>query len=167
MSTFRMDIWSAQTLPDASGFVWPEPASISQPTNDLFQQLITRFKGATGTKISIGGNFMIPKNFVGSPKIYVTWTSTGTTGNCIWVFDYTAIAVGETLDPAAAQNSPTVTTAAPGTTQLRVDSSMSMTASDLAVDDVVQFKLSRNGAGSDTMTTDAVVYKVVFEWQDA
>lgn len=165
-NTFRVEIETAQTLPDTSGNVWAEPASISQPTNDRYPNIVFRFKD-TATKDGLGGSFTVPKNFVGSPKIYAMWTTTATSGNAIWNFDYTAIAAGETLDPSADQESLTVTTAAPGTTQLRVDSSMSITAANLAVDDIVQFKFSRNGAGSDTIAADLILYKLVFEYQDA
>jgi len=167
MATHRADIWGSATLPDTSGNTWFEPASISQPTNDRYPQLVARFKD-TATKDSIGGNFRVPKNFVSAPVIYVLWTTTATSGNAIWNFDYTAIAKsGESVDPSADQQALTVTTAAPGTTQLTQESSMSATAGNFAVDDLVQFKLSRNGAGSDTIAADLIVYGLVFEYADA
>ena len=166
MALHRISILEA-ALPDTSGNTWFEPASISQPTNDRYPQTVARFLNSA-TKDGIGGHFRIPKNYVGTPKFYVLWTTTATSGDAIWDLDYTSIASsGESVDPSADQESLTVTTAAPGTTQLTQESSMTATGSNFAVDDLVQFKVSRDGASSDTIAADLVVYDVVFEYADA
>lgn len=146
------------TLP-ASGDVWFEPASITQ-TNDRYAGLICRFKD-TATKISLGVRFYVPAGFVG--RITIIWTTTATSGNAVWNFDYTAIGNGETLDPNSDQESLNVTTAAPGTSQLRVNSVMNMTLANLAAGDLVEGIISRNGAGSDTIAADLCVYDIIFE----
>jgi hypothetical protein len=165
MAAHRITILGSATLPDTTGNVWFEPATLTQ-SNDRFPQLVARFKD-TATKISLGGNFRVPANYVGSPVLYVLWTTTATSGNAIWDFDYKAIAKsGESLDPSTDDQTLTVTTAAPGSSQLGVESSMSATAGNFAANDIVQFKLSRDGASADTIAADLIVYGLQFEYTD-
>jgi hypothetical protein len=164
MALHYLSIFGSPTLPDASGNTWFEPASITQ-TNDRYPQLVPRFKD-TATQVAIGGNFVLPLNFVSAPTILVRWTTTATSGNAVWVFAYTAIAVGESLDPSTDQESVTVTTAAPGTSQLEVESSMSLTAGNFTAGDNVQFIIARNGAGADTIAADLIAYQTIFRYAD-
>lgn len=149
---------------DNSGNVWSEPASITQ-TNDRYPQTILRFKD-TATKDSCGFRFQVPQNYVGNGKFYVNWTTTATSGNAIWTVDYNSGAQTATLDPSSDEENLTVTTAAPGTSQTGVVSSMTATAGNFATGDECQGKLSRNGAGSDTIAADLVVYDFYFEYTD-
>jgi hypothetical protein len=165
MATHRLNILNWATLPDTSGNVWFEPAAVTQ-TNDRYAQLVARFKD-TSTKDSLGFRFQVPQNYVGTGKFYVCWTSTATSGNAIWTVDYSSAAQSASLDPSADEESLTVTTAAPGSSQTGVVSSMTATAADLAAGDECQGKLSRNGAGSDTIAADLVVYDFYFEYTDA
>lgn len=165
-NTFRMSILGFATLPDTSGNVWIEPAALTQ-ANDRYPQLVVRFKD-TATKDSLGIRFPVPNNYVGSPAIEVIWTSTATTGNAIWTCDYSSAAKTASLDPSADEESLTVTTAAPGSSQTGVASVIgTMTAANLAANDIWQGKISRNGAGLDTITADLIVYDIIFQWQDA
>lgn len=171
MATHRTPILGAATLPDNSGNVWPEPASVSQPTNKRYTQLVWRFKD-TGTKDALGGRFVVPQNYVGTtaPKMYVYWTSTGVTGNVEWDVAY-AVVRGDnanSVDPAADTEAVSVTQAAPGTSQYLRQASVALTGSNLQPGDLVEFSLARNGAsGSDTMAADAIVYGVLFEYSDS
>lgn len=168
MTVHRMSVLGAATLPDASGNVWPEPASLTQ-TNDRYPQLVWRFKD-TATKDSLGIRFAVPKTYVGSttaPKLIVVWTTTATSGNAIWTFDYSSAASTASLDPSADEENLTVTTAAPASSQTGKESALTFTGADLAAGDILQGKLSRNGAGSDTIAADLVVYDILFEWADA
>lgn len=164
MATFRMPIFGWGTLPDTSGNTWFEPAALTQ-TNDRYSQLVARFKD-TSTKDSIGFRFQVPQNYVANPKFVVVWTTTATSGNAIWNVDYSSAGPTASLDPSADEESLTVTTAAPGSSQTGVVSSMSATAADLATGDICQGKLSRNGAGSDTIAADLVIYDFYFEYTD-
>ena len=169
MATHQISILGAATLPDSVGNVWFEPAALTQPTNDLLPQLVARFKYTnTSVKTVLGGNFIIPQNFVSAPVFRIRWTTTATTGDIVWDVDYVSIAAsGETFDPAAVQRNVTVTTTAPGTTQLGVQSSLSGTASDMAAGDLVQFGIARDETDvADTMAADAVVYAIIFEYSD-
>jgi len=164
MATHRLSILGFATLPDASGNVWFEPAVLTQ-TNDRYPGLVARFKD-TGTKDSLGIRFPVPNNYVSAPVIEVIWTTTATSGNAIWDFDYSSAAKTASLDPSADEESLTVTTAAPGSSQTGVASQMSATAANIAANDILQGKLSRDGASSDTIAADLVVYDVIFQYSD-
>jgi hypothetical protein len=165
MATHRIGILNWAALPDTSGNVWFEPAAITQ-TNDRFAQLLARFKD-TATKDSLGFRFQVPQNYVGSAKFVVAWTTTATSGNAVWTVDYQSAGQTATYDPSADDENLSATTAAPGSSQTGVTSSMTATAGNFAAGDLVQGKLSRNGAGSDTIAADLVVYDVYFEYADA
>jgi hypothetical protein len=154
--------WAA--LPDTSGSVWFEPASLTQ-TNDRYSQMVARFKD-TATKISLGFRFQVPQNYVGTAKFYVCWTTTATSGNAVWTVDYSSASQTSSLDPSADEESLTVTTAAPGASQTGVVSSMTATAANFSAGDICQGVVSRNGAGSDTIAADLVAYDIYFEYAD-
>lgn len=164
MATHRISLLTWAALPDTSSNVWFEPASVTQ-TNDRYTQLVARFKDSA-TKDSLGFRFQVPQNYVGNGKFYVNWTTTATSGNAIWTVDYSSAGQTASLDPSADEENLTVTTAAPGSSQTGVQSSMTATAADLAAGDICQGKLSRNGAGSDTIAADLVVYEAFFEYTD-
>ncbi len=164
MATHRISILGFAALPDTSGNVWLEPASITQ-SNDRYAQLVARFKD-TATKDSLGFRFPVPANYVSAPVFEVIWTTTATSGNAIWTADYSSASKTSSLDPSADEESLTVTTAAPGSSQTGVASRMSATAANIAANDILQGKISRNGAGSDTIAADLVAYEVIFEYSD-
>lgn len=163
MATQRIGIFNSWSLPDSSGNTWFEPAALTQ-TNDRYPQVVARYKD-TATKDGIGFRFQIPLDYAGGGKFYVNWTSTATSGNVVWDLDYSSAAQTASLDPSADEENLTVTTAAPGSSQTGVVSSMTATAANLSGGDICQGKLSRDGAnGSDTMAADAVVYEFYFEY---
>ncbi len=164
MATHRISILQFATMPDTSGNVWLEPAAITQ-TNDRYAQLVARFKD-TSTKDSLGFRFPVPTNYVGNPVFEVIWTTTATSGNAVWTSDYNSGSKTASLDPSTDEESLSVTTAAPGTSQTGVASRMAATAGNFAANDICQGKISRNGAGSDTIAADLVVYDVIFEYTD-
>ena len=167
MTTFRMPILGWATLPDSSGSVFCEPQAI-KATNDVFPQLVWIFND-TATRIGLGGRFTVPKNYVGTAKIVVVWSATATSGDVVWDCDYRAVGGNDTesLDQAGNQESVTVTDTAPGAAHRRLEALMTLTSTNLAVDDEVEFTLFRDGAASDTMAAAAMVYAVLFEYADA
>ncbi len=165
MATFRVPILGFSTKPDSSGDVFFEPQSV-KGTNDFFDQLVLVFND-TSAKDSCYGTFQVPQNYVGTPKFIVEWTSTATSGNYIADLDYRAVAVGESMDQATAQEALTVTDVAPGTTDLLQEAEMAATAGNFAVGDMVPFIFSRDGAGSDTLAAAVTVFGLYFEYTDA
>lgn len=168
MATHRIPILGFSTVPDASGNVFLEPYDV-KATNDVWDRLVVIFND-TATRLGLQGGFVVPKNYVGSAKIIVVWTSTATSGNVAWDFDYRAVGGddAESLDQSGTQESATVTDAAPGAAHRRLEAQISLTSANLAADDEVEFGLFRDGAdGADTMTAAAIVFSVLFEYADA
>lgn len=166
MATHRVGIIGAATLPDSSGNVFFESSSVKD-TNDRYPHLVAIFND-TATKIGLRGRFQVPQNYVGTPAIVVAWKSTAITGDVVWDFDYTAVAVGESADPSTDQESATVTDTAAGTTLLLNEASIPLTAANLAAGDEVLFTLSRDGAvAGDTMAAAAILEAAYLEYADA
>ena len=169
MATHRLPILNFATVPDTrltNGNVIIEPENINfSPTNKRYRHMLVRFAN-TSTKDGLAGKFKVPKNYVGNAKIIVSWSATVTTGNVVWVFDYTAVASGESLDPSADQESANTGTVTPnGTARYAVESPITLTSANLAVDDEVRFIFSRDGS-TDTMNGDAYLFSLTFEYTD-
>lgn len=163
-------------FPDTSGKCWWEPYSILG-TNDVWGPgLILRYdedgnnNAQLTTRVLATGFFTVPNNYVGSPKIYVIWTSTITSGNAVIDFEYRAVGGddSESLDQAGTQESLTVTDAAPGAANRRLTPSVSLTAGNLAAQDTVEFNVGFDGTdGSDTLAGARLIVNLVFEYADA
>jgi hypothetical protein len=159
------------TRPDDTGECWFEPADLNLGANDLARQMVIVLGGLPSTqptvKHGLYGSFRVPKNYVGTPKVVWEWAATLTTGDVVFDFDYNSLAVGETTDPAAWQQSLTVTDTVAGTARLSNAAEVSLTAANLAVDDVVEFFYGRDGAdGADTLAGRAYVVAIAFEYAD-
>lgn len=168
MATHTLSILGPATLPDTSGDVYWEPYTV-KATNDVWGFGVWVFND-TGTRIGLRGSFKIPKGFVGSPLIIPYWSSTATSGNVVWDFDYRAVGGddAESLDQAGTQEQVTVGDAAPTAAHRLLIPSMALTAANLAVDDLVEFELFRDGAnGSDTMAAAALLFGLYFQYADA
>lgn len=154
-------------MPDSSGNVFLEPAAVKQ-SNDPFPQLIAIFND-TATRIGLGGRFTVPKNYVGTPKIAIVWTSTAISGDVEWDFDYRAVGGndGESLDQAGTQESVNLNDTAPSAAWERMECLIPLSA-NFAVDDEVEFALSRDGTDAgDTMAAAACLFQLLFEYADA
>jgi hypothetical protein len=160
MATRYMSILGAEWLPNASGVY---VAAYSQfATNDVWNATVVVFPDS-GTRDGIAGRFIVPSWFVSSPEIVVVWTSTVTTGNVVWDFDYRAVGGDnvEPLDQTGNQEALTVTDAAPGAAHRRLAVAMNMTAANLATQDEVEFELFRDVANaSDTMAASALLFRL-------
>jgi len=167
MATHRIPILGFSTVPDSSGNVFLEPYDV-KATNDVWDRLVLIFND-TATRDGIHGGFVVPKNYVGTPKIVVVWTSTATSGNVVWDCDYRAVSGddSESLDQTTNQESVTATDAAPTAAHNRLEAPMALTAGNLAADDEVEFTLFRDGTAADTMAAAAIVFSVFFEYADA
>lgn len=168
MATFRLSIIGGFTAPTGTtGHPFPELSSVKH-TNDLYPNFVWVFND-TSAKNSIAGRFTVPKDYVGTAKIVLSVYSTATSGNMVWDFDYRAIADNESTDPTTHQESVSSgAVAVPGTTLLRETISINLTSANLAVDDIVEFLLSRDGAdAADTVAAALVLAEAYFEYDDA
>lgn len=167
MATHKPSIFG-KLIPDSSGNVAPVPfADIS--VNDLWKYLPLMFADSA-TRDGAGGSFTVPNNYSAAttdPKIVVRWTSTVTSGDVEFDFDYRAGAVGETLDPSSVQESVNQNDTAPGTARLMLEAELPLTRANIAPGDLLQFTLFRDGTdGGDTMSADAHVHDVLFVYDD-
>lgn len=168
MATHRIPIIGWNTLPDNSGNVFFEPYPV-KATNDRWDHGHFIFND-TSTRLELYGLFHVPKNYVGTAKIIIVWTTTAITGNVVWDFDYRAVGGddAESLDQTGQQEALTVTDAAPGATDRRMEVSIALTSANLAADDTVEFLLARDGAdAADTMAAAAQLVGLLFEYADA
>ena len=166
MSTFRIPVLGFSTKPETSGAVFFEPNSV-KGTNDFFDELVVVFND-TAAKETLYGSFQVPQNYVGTPKFVVVWKTTATSGDVEWDVDYRAVAAGESLDQATAQEAINQNDTAGGSTDLAQEALLAATAGNFAVADTVQFLLSRDGTdGGDTISAAVTVHSVHFEYTDA
>src|SRR3990167_1779714 len=168
MATPRISLLGANLLPDSSGLVWFEPYTI-KATNDVWKHVVWVFKDNT-VKMSLFGTCEIPSNYVGSAKVYAVWSTPTTTGNVVWDFDYRAVGGDdlESLDQAGYQESLTVTDAAPSAANERNVPSVTLTATNLAAGDTLEWQFSRDCAdASDTLAADVMLVDLILEFADA
>src|SRR3990167_11147228 len=159
MATHRIPILGWGTVPDTSDNVFFEPYAI-KATIDVWDRLVLVFND-TATRIGLVGGFTVPKNYVGGAKIIVVWTSTATAGDVEWDVDYRAVGVDDTasLDQAGTQESVNLNDTAPSAAHERMETSITLTAGNFAVDDEVEFTLFRDGTDvGDTIAAAAIAF---------
>lgn len=167
MATHRMSILGAATVPDTTGSVWQEPYPILA-TNDVWKHLVF-ILADTATRIGIYGQFQVPKNYVGTPKVVFIWTAIATSGDVEFDFDYRAVGGDDTesLDQAGTQETVNANDTAPSAVNERMECSIALTAGNFAVDDTVEFFAVRDGTdGGDTMAASCILFDVMFEYTD-
>lgn len=168
MATFRQSILGWATRPDSSGNVFFENYSI-KATNDNWPGLVCVFND-TSTKLNLHGRFEVPQNYVGTANLVVVWTTTATTGDVEWDFDYRAVGGNDTesLDQATAQQSVNSNDTAPSAANERMEISIALTDGNFAAGDTVEYILSRDGVDAgDTIATAVMLFDAIFEYDDA
>lgn len=166
MATHRIPILSG-AKPDDSGNVFYEPYSV-KATNDQWDPMVLVFND-TGTRDSVYGTFDVPQNYVSAANLVVVWTTTATTGDVEWDFDYRAVGGNDTesLDQAGTQESVNSNDTAPSATDERMEISIALTDGNFAAGDTVEFLLARDGADAgDTIAAAVVVFGAYFEYSD-
>lgn len=168
MATHKVSILSGATKPDNQGTCYEQPYDI-EATNDLWQPMLFGFDDSS-VRVGLYGEFEVPANYNGTPKIIVIWTSAVATGAVVFDFDYRAIGGddAESLDQATAQESVTVTDTAPGAAQRRMEVQLpALTAGNIAAGDTMEWILFRDGTdAADTMAGRAVIRNILFSYTD-
>lgn len=167
MANHRVPILGWQTVPDASGDVFFEPADI-KATNKVWDRQVCVFND-TATRIGLHGQFNVPKNYVGTANLIVVWTSTATSGDVEWDFDYRAVGGNDTesLDQAGTQESVNANDTAPSATDERMEISIALTDANFAADDSVLFTHFRDGTdGGDGIAAAVQMVDLFFEYSD-
>ena len=168
MATHRIPILGWSAVPDTSGNVFFEQYDV-KATNDVWDRLVLVFND-TATRIGIHGGITIPKNYVGSANLIVVWTTTATSGDVEWDFDYRAVGGDDTesLDQTGTQESVNLNDTAPSAAHERMETSISLTSTNLAVDDELEFTFFRDGTdGGDTIAAAVLVFALLLEYADA
>lgn len=167
MATHQISILNGSLSLGGSGNVYATTFD-TLATNDVWKHLVIAFKD-TSTRDLMYGQFTVPQNYVGTPKIIPVWSTSATSGNAIWDFDYRAVGGDDTesLDQAGTQEALTVTDAAPSASWERMTPEMAATAGNLAAGDTVTFLFGRDGASSDTIAATAVLFDLIFQYADA
>jgi hypothetical protein len=168
MATIRIPILGPNTVPDADGDVFFEPYSI-KATNDIWDYMVVIFNDS-GARDGLRGAFDVPQDYVGTAKIIVVWTSTATSGDVEWDFDYRCVGGNdiESLDQTGTQESVNQNDTAPSAAHERMEAQLTLTAGNFAAGDTCQFELFRDGTdGGDTMSAAAIVHMILFEYSDA
>ena len=168
MATLRLPILGWATLPDTSGNVFLEPYPV-KATNDNWGKLIVVFND-TASRDGIHGSFNVPKDYTDTANLIVVWTTTATTGDVEWDFDYRAVGGNdsESLDQATAQESVNSNDTAPSATDERMEISIALTDGNFAADDTVSFTLFRDGTDAgDTISAAVQIHDLLFEYNNA
>lgn len=167
MATKLVPILNAHTLPDTNGDTYFEPSNVNLNSNDRYNHAVIAFASQSARR-GIYGKFRVPDDYVGTAKIEIRWATTATSGDCVWDVDYTAIANSETYDPSADQETATVTDTADGTARDLNHAAITLTGSNFAAGDEVQFYFVRDAAdAADTLAATAWLVGLYLSYADA
>lgn len=168
MATHNLILPAMALTPDSSGNVYAEPYPI-KATSDFWKHLNLVFADSA-TKDSAYLAFEVPQNYVGTAKFGLVWTAQVTTGNVLWEFAYRTVGGDDTtsLDQATAEETLTITDAAPTATDRRLLPTMvAATAGNFTAGETVELKFSRDGSSAtDTMAGAASLFYIVFQYTD-
>jgi hypothetical protein len=176
MATIRVPILGVGALPIPGGQVGDvffQPYSVLPGAGTTWNRMICRFGLSNSAQptvdMGLAGSFIVPKNYVGSPRIVYSWTATVTTGDVCWQFycnafrgdDVNSMAIGAWMEGV------TLVDTAPGAAHRRLEISAPMTAANFQPDDDVIFLIYRLGSHAlDTMPGSAILFDALFEYSD-
>lgn len=158
MATLDVDIFSFATMPDDDLDITFAPYSNYGGSVATDHQVVVFLDGSTKTELWFA--FVMPQQFVGTPKIVIQWTSQANTGNVVWDAGLRGIKPenSELLNQATFAEEKTVTDAAPGTAHHLLEASMTFTASNFEKGDLIKGYIARDKVNAaDTMADEALV----------
>lgn len=167
MATHRLPIMGWQTRPDDTGDAFFEPYSI-KATNDQWQNIVLILNDS-GTRIGIYGVFEVPQAYVDTANLVIVWTSTATSGDVEYDFDYRAVGGNDTesLDQSGTQETVNSNDTAPSAAHERMELSIALTDGNFAAGDTVEFLFVRDGTDAgDTIAAAVIIFGLFFEYSD-
>lgn len=167
MATQTIPIIGSNSRPADSNVFW-QPFSLVA-TNDVFDFMVLTFNDGT-TRHEYHGGFVVPNDYSTTPKVQIYWTTTATSGDAEWDFDYRGIAVNnsESLDPSTVAESLNQNDTAGGTALDFMMVEFTLTASNLAAGDFVPFILARDKSDAgDTISAAVHVAHALFKYDTA
>ncbi len=164
-------------LPDTSAKVWWEPYDVLA-TNDVWKHLVLRFDedgnndAALTTRVGAYGKFVVPHNYVGTPKVVFLWCATITTANAtvVWDFEYRTVAGDQTesYDQAGNQESVTGSQDVADAANERRELLVTLTAGNFVAGDEVEYFVASDGTdGADDAACARILQNLLFEFEDA
>ena len=157
------DLWQAVELADLTiGSVVFSDVSGTRP----FWKGIAFPAGSNG---AVEWRFIIPRDWDGTSnfqvKLYWLRAGTGTGTNVVWQANFVAIAAGENVDTPSFTNISTTTRAVAGVDILEVFDMGGMTSAQVAVDDIINFEIFRDGDdAADDFSLGVLVLGVKIEY---
>ena len=125
----------------------------------------------SSTRDGASAGFQVPQNYVGTANLIIEWTApVATSGDVEWDFEYRAVGGNDTesLDQTGNQESVNSNDTAPSAINGKMSFSISLTDGNFAAGDDVSFTLFRDGVDAgDTMSDDAILFDLLFEYADA
>jgi len=169
MSTHQVNMFGQSMVPDSSGLSWFEPYDVFA-TNDVWKGLVLRLANPASTQHGgVYGFFNVPQNYVGNAAAVIKWTTTATTGNACFRYQYRSVAGNNanSMDQAGTQQNTTGTFAAPGAAHRLMQSTITLTAANFAAGNMVEYLFERDdNSAADTIAADVVVFEVDFQYTD-
>lgn len=167
MATRERPILNAVTI-DGSGNVYAQQYDVTA-TNDKWKHRHFIFADAGSVRIILYGIFRVPQNYVGTAVLVITWTSQTTSGNVVWDFDYRAVGGdnSESLDQSGQDESVSVTDAAPGAANRRMEVTIALTSGNFAAGDTVEYLIARDiSDAADTLAGTVELVDLNFRYSD-
>ena len=172
MTQFRLPILNWSTRPDDSGDSYFEPYDILA-TNDIVRRMILRMgrnnAAEPSVKSGVYGSFVVPRNYLQTPDpvVIVDWTSTVSSGNVVFQFEF-AIAAGDDagLDPAGWSSVYRVTQNVGGANWRKTAGIAISPGNWFSVDTLVNFYFTRLGTdAADNKPGSALVFDLAFQYE--
>jgi len=171
VATHRIPILGFQTIPDTTGRAFFEPYSVKATTDNFKHLVLVLDNPGASEDHGVYGAFDVPVNYVGTAVIRIYWTTTATTGTCLFAFDYAATGGNdtETLDGTFDEQID-ISDVAPSATDERLNVTGSVTDGNFAAGDLVEFYFYRDGSTggpTDNLAAAVTIHGLYFEYNDA
>lgn len=168
MATYDLPIITANFIPDSTGRTFIQPYTILAGTNMWGQLTCVLTDPASAQQHGFYGQFTVPQNYISTPVLVTRWTAGATAGNVLNVVNYRVVAVGSSMT-GTTQDTVSATTAAPGSTNLLLETTMSLSGPAFTANAEVEYYISRADlpSGTDTMAASQSVFTLIFRYADA
>lgn len=173
MATHRLPILSWVARPETTATASESAELVSfdtLATNDVWDRQVYRFPDQATKDVTLHGGFVVPKNYVGTPKFVIVWTTTVVVGSVSWAINYRTVGGDNTtsLDQNTAEESLGQVVVVAATALNRLETSIAASAL-FAVDEEIEYWLIRFTLSDvlDTAAGDAILFNFLFEYADA
>lgn len=168
MATLDLDLFSFSAVPDdADDDVTFAPYMNFGGAGNTDRMVLVFFDGSVKTNFFFG--FVMPPQFVGTPKVVVQWDTQATTGDVVFDCGLRGIKPNnsEISDPTSYAETKTVTDSATATAQYLSETEMAFTASNFQIGDLIIGAFARDKVdANDTLADEAVVHSLRFTFTD-